>query len=67
MGEMLIHGIHHRDLLIQNHIGIIGHTVGNHILAFKKVNLMIVDTHIADIFRNFHFRFFSLFFFLSQG
>ena len=48
MGKMDVHRVHYGDLLIQDHIGIIGHSVGNNVLSFKKVHLMVVDAYIAD-------------------
>ena len=35
LSESLVHRIHHRDLLIQDHIGIIRHSVGYLILPLK--------------------------------
>ena len=52
MGKIDIHRVHDSDLLVQDHIGIIRHAVRNHILSFKQVYLMVVDTHIADAFCN---------------
>ena len=54
MLKMLIHRVHHGDFLVQNHIGIIGHSVGHGILALKQVYLMIVHACIANIVRNGH-------------
>ena len=47
--EMFFHRVHDGNLIIQNYIGIIGHAQGDNILAFEKIDLMIVDTDIADI------------------
>ncbi len=58
VGGALIHGIHYRDFLVQDHIGIVGNAVGNHILALKKINGLIVRAYIADSLGNggiFHF------------
>ena len=54
MGEILVHRIHDRDLFVQNHVGIVGHAIGNPVLTLKQVHLMIIDTHIANIIRNVH-------------
>ena len=54
VGEIPIHGVHNGDLLVQNHIGIVGHAVGNHILSLEQVYLMVVNAHIADILGNCH-------------
>lgn len=54
MLKMLIHRVHHGDFLVQDHIGIIGHSVGHGILALKQVYLMIVHACIANIVRNGH-------------
>ena len=47
-----IHRVHHGDLLIQNHIGIVSHAIGHHILALEQVNLVVIHAHIADIIGN---------------
>ena len=52
--EIPIHGVHNGHLLIQNHIRIVRHAVGNHILSLKQVYLMVVNAHIADILGNCH-------------
>ena len=49
MGEVLVHSIHNGDLLIQDHIGIVGHAAGHPVLPLKQVHLMIVNTYIANI------------------
>ena len=50
--EMGVHRIDDGNLFIDNHIGIVGHTVGNTILALKQVNCMVVNTDITNILRN---------------
>ena len=52
MGKMNVNCIHNGCFLVHDHIGIIGHSIGNHILAFKKVYLMVVYTHIFDRISN---------------
>ena len=56
IGKVLVYGVHDGNLFIQNRIGIIGHAVGDNILAFKQVNVMVVDTNVADIVCNGHNR-----------
>ena len=48
MGKVNINRVHDSHFLIQDHIGIVGHTVWNHILALKQVHLVIVDPHVTD-------------------
>ena len=52
--EIHIHCIHNSDFLVKNHVGIISNAIRNFVLTFKKVNLMIIDTDILDIFCNVH-------------
>ena len=54
MGEVLVNGIHDRDLFINDHIGIVGHAVWHLVLAFKKVDAVIVDAYIFDGIGDFH-------------
>ena len=54
LAEMLIDGIHDRDLFVDDGIGIVRHTVGNDILSLKKIDIMIVDADILDIIGNKH-------------
>ena len=46
--KMRIHRIHDGDLLIQDDVGIICHAVGNGVFSLKKINVVIVYTHILD-------------------
>ena len=50
--EVLIHGVHHGYLLIQNHIGIVRHAIGHHILSLEQIHLMVVHADIANIIGN---------------
>ena len=54
LAEMLIDGVHDRDLFVDDGIGIVRHTVGNDILSLKKIDIMIVDADILDIIGNKH-------------
>ena len=54
MGEVSVHRVHDGDLFVKDHIGIVCHSVGNHILTLKEVNLMIIDTDITNVICNFH-------------
>ena len=54
VGEILVHRIHDGNFFVQDHIGIVGHAVGNPILPLKQVNLMIIDAHISNIIGNVH-------------
>ena len=56
-----VHGIHNGDLLVQDHIGIICHAVRHHILPFKKIKVMVVDTCILNGIGNCHTAAFFLF------
>jgi hypothetical protein len=52
--EIGIHSVHDGDLLVQDHIGIVCHAVGDNILALEQVNPVIVNAYIADILGNMH-------------
>ena len=52
--EMRLYGVHHRDLFIQNHIGIVGHAIGNLELSLKMCDLMVIDTDVMDILGDLH-------------
>ena len=54
MGKMDIHCIHHRDLLIQDDVGIVSHAVRHHVLPLKQIYLMIIDPDIPDIIGYLH-------------
>ena len=54
MGEISIYSVHNGDLFILDHIGVVSHAVGNHILSLKQVYLVIVDAYIKNIIGYFH-------------
>ena len=54
MCEVGIYGIHNRDLVIQDHVRVVGHSVRNLILSFKKVNLMVIYTCVSDSICDLH-------------
>ena len=49
VGKILIHGVHNGDLLIHDGIGIIRHTVGDDVLSFKQVDLMVVNADVLNV------------------
>ncbi len=49
-----VHRIHHRHLLIQDHIGIIRHSIGHLVLPLKQIHLMVIDPHIYNTLRHLH-------------
>ena len=53
-GEKSIHCVHNGDFVIQDHIGIVRHSVRNLILSLKQIYLMIVYTHIFYTRTDFH-------------
>ena len=46
--------IHDRDLLIINEIGIITHALRHHILAFKQIDVKIINTDVLNGITNHH-------------
>ena len=57
VGKMAVHGVHDGDLLIQDHVGIVGNAVGNGVLALEEVHAVVVDADIANVVGNKHSRF----------
>ena len=57
VGKICIYGIHNRNFFVQDHIGVVGHAVWHFVLAFKKVNLMIINAYIFDGICDFHEQF----------
>ena len=47
--EMPVRGIRHRDLFVQNHIGIVCHALRHDVHPLKQVDLMIVHPDIPDV------------------
>ena len=41
-----VDGVHNGDLLVQDHIRVIGHAVGHNILTLKQVYLMVIGAYI---------------------
>ena len=54
VGKIGIYCIHDSSFFVQDHIGVVGHTVWNFVLAFEKVNLVIVYAYIFDSICDFH-------------
>ena len=54
VGEILIDRIHDGNFLIEDRIGVVGHTVGDNVLAFKQVDIMVIHADVTDIFCNGH-------------
>ena len=52
--EMSLYSVHHRNLFVQNHIGIVGHAIGNLELSLKMCDLMVSDTDVMDILGDLH-------------
>ena len=54
MSEFSVHRIHNGDFFVHNGIRVICHSVGNNILTFKQIDLVVVHTYIFDIVGNLH-------------
>ena len=54
MGEMLIDSVHDGDLVVKDDIGIVRHAVGNVVMAFKQVDLTVIDADVADRISDIH-------------
>ena len=42
--------IRHGNLFVHNHVRIVGHALGHHVLAFKQIQVAVIDTDILDVF-----------------
>ena len=40
----------HGNLLFHNHIRIVRHALGHHVLAFEQIQVAVIDTDVLDIF-----------------
>ena len=56
-----IHRVRHGNLFVQNHIRIIRHTLGYHVLAFEQIQIAVIDTDILDVFAKVFHKFSFLF------
>ena len=50
--EMGVHRVDDGVFFIVDHIGIVGHTVGNAVLALKQVNGVVIDADVMNLLRN---------------
>ena len=54
MLEMPVYRVHHGDLVVQNHVRIIGHAVGYGILTLEQIHLMVVYACVKNILGDEH-------------
>ncbi len=54
LAKAAVHRIHDGNFVVADHVRIIGHAVGNHVLPLKQVNVVIVDADVTDIVGNKH-------------
>ena len=54
VGELGVHRVKHGDFFIEDHIGVVRHPVGDDVLPFKQIQLVIVDANVADVVGNVH-------------
>ena len=52
LAEARIHRVHHGNLVIHNHIGIICHAIGHQVLALEQIHPVVIHAHIANIIGN---------------
>ena len=65
VSKLCIYGIHNCNLLIQNHIGIVRHSIWHFILSFKQVDMVIIYSNIFNRICNFHYHFLHFLFMFS--
>ena len=49
VGEVGIHGVHDRDRLVDDGIGVVSHAIGNLVLTLKEVHAVVVYADIANV------------------
>ena len=54
LAKIRVYRIHNGSLLIKNYIRVIGNTIFDFVLTFKKIDLMIIHANIANVVRNTH-------------
>ena len=54
VGEVLVHGVHDGDLLVDDGIGIVGHAVGYDVLTLEEVHLVVVNADLLDVVGDMH-------------
>ena len=52
LAKVLIHRVHDGDFFVQDHVGIIGHAVGDDVLPLKKIEIVIIYTDVNNIICN---------------
>ena len=55
--EACVYGVKDGDLLVQDHVGVVGNAVGDGVLAFKQVGLAVIDADILNVVGDEHSRF----------
>ena len=50
----LVHGVHDRDLLVHDDVGVVAHALGHDILPFKEVERGVVNADVNDVLCFFH-------------
>ena len=54
MGEIDVNRIHNGNEVVHDDVGIIGHSVGDNVLTFEQVDIMVVDADVENIFCDLH-------------
>ena len=54
LGEANVHGVQNGGLFVQNYIRVICHAVGYDVLAFKQVDVVVIDPCVNDIIAMVH-------------
>ena len=60
VGKVCVYSIHNCNLVVQDYIGIIRHSIGNLVLPLEQVNLVVINAYIFDAVCDFH-RFYTPF------
>ena len=54
MSKILVDSIHDGDFVVFNYVRVVSHSVRDVILAFKKIDFVVVDADVENITGDFH-------------
>ena len=54
VAEAGVDGVHDGGLAVEDGVGIVGHAVGDVVLALEQVDGVVVDADVQDVFGNVH-------------
>ena len=55
VGKTSVNSVQYGNLLVNDHVGIVAHSVWNTVLTFEQINVGIIDTNIKNVIKYLHF------------